>query len=62
VEILRPIPDRDFELVSFGNDPTKCFKLGKGIPEPARAQLVACLKENVKVRKTQERGGGVELC
>ena len=46
VEILRPIPDGDFELVPFGEDPTRCFKLGKGIPEPERAQLIVCLREN----------------
>jgi hypothetical protein len=46
VEILRPTPDGDFELIPFGDDPTKCFKLGKGIPEHARAQLIACLREN----------------
>ena len=46
VEIPRPIPDGDFELVPFGEDPTRCFKLGKGIPEPARAQPIACLREN----------------
>jgi len=32
VEILCPILDRDFKLIPFGDDPTKCFKLGKGIP------------------------------
>ena len=47
LEILRPIPDGDFELSPFGDDPTKCFKLGKGIPEHARAQLIVCLRENV---------------
>ena len=46
VEILRPIPDGDFELAPFGDDPTRCFKLGKGISEPTHAQLVACLREN----------------
>ena len=49
VEILRPIPDGDFELIPFGDDPTKCFKLDKGIPEHARAQLIVCLRENVKL-------------
>ena len=46
VEILRLIPDEDFELISFGDDSTKCFKLGKGILEHARAQLIAFLREN----------------
>jgi len=46
VEILRPILDGDFELVPFGDDPTRCFKLGKGIPESVQAQLIACLREN----------------
>jgi len=46
VKIPRPISDGDFELIPFGDDPSKCFKLGKGIPEPARAQLIACLREN----------------
>jgi hypothetical protein len=32
MEILRPIPDGHFELIPFGDDPAKCFKLGKGIP------------------------------
>jgi len=47
VETLRLIPDGDFEQIPFGDDPTKCFKLGKGIPELVRAQLIACLRENV---------------
>ena len=47
VEILHPIPDGDFELIPFGDDPTKCFKLGKGIPEPACAQLITSLRDNV---------------
>jgi len=33
-------------LVPFGNDPSKNFKIGKDLPELARAKLVACLKEN----------------
>jgi hypothetical protein len=49
MEVLRPIPDGDFELIPFGDDPTKCFKLGKGIPELARAQPIACLRENVDI-------------
>jgi len=47
VEILCLIPDGDFELIPFGDDPTKCLKLGKGILELARAQVIACLRENV---------------
>ena len=47
VEILRRIADGDFKLIPFGDDPTKCFKLGNGIPKLARAQLIACLRENV---------------
>ena len=47
VEILRPILDGDFMLIPYVDDPTKCFKLGKGIPEHTRAQLIACLRENV---------------
>jgi hypothetical protein len=37
VEIIHPIPSRDFELIPFGDDPTTCFKLGKGIPKLSRA-------------------------
>ena len=33
-------------MVPFGNDPSKNFKIGKDLPKLARAQLVACLKEN----------------
>ena len=49
MEILRPIPDGDFELVPFGDDPSKCFKIGKGLSELARAQLIACLWENANL-------------
>jgi len=45
-KLLRPILDGEFELVPFGDDPSKCFKIGKDLPELARAQLVACLREN----------------
>ena len=45
-KLLRPIPDGDFELVSFGNDPSKNFKIGKDLPELVKAQLTACLREN----------------
>jgi len=44
MEILGPIPDGDFELILFWDDPTRCFKLRKGIPEPAWAQLIAFLR------------------
>jgi len=49
VEILCPIPNGDFELIPFGDDPSRCFKHGKGIPEHARALLITCLRENVDV-------------
>jgi hypothetical protein len=45
-KLLRPIPDGEFELVSFRDDPTKNLKIAKDIPELVGAQLVACLKEN----------------
>jgi len=45
-KLLRPIPDGEFELVPFGNDPSKNFKIGKDLPELVKAQLVACLREN----------------
>ncbi|KEH16505.1 transmembrane protein, putative [Medicago truncatula] len=45
-KLLRPIPDGEFELVPFGDDPSKNFKISKGLPELVKAQLVACLKEN----------------
>jgi len=45
-KLLRPIPDGEFELVSFGNDPSKNFKIDKDLPELVKAQLVACLREN----------------
>jgi len=31
-KLLRPIPDGEFELVPFGNDPSKNFKIGKDLP------------------------------
>ena len=46
MEILRPIPDGVFELIPFGDDPSKCFKIGKGLPELAQTHLIACLREN----------------
>jgi len=45
-KLLRPIPDGEFELVPFGNDPSKNFKIGKDLPELVKAQLIACLREN----------------
>jgi len=47
VEILRPIPDGDFELVPFGDVPSKSFEIGKELPELVRAQLIDCIRENV---------------
>lgn len=46
VEIIMPIPDGDFELIPFGDDPSKIFKFGKELPELVRAQLIACQREN----------------
>jgi len=46
VKLLRPIPDGEFELVPFGDDPSKNIKIGNDLPELVRAQLVACLREN----------------
>ena len=51
-KLLRPIPDGEFELVPFGNDPSKNFKIDKDHPELVRAQLVACLKENAEFVET----------
>ncbi|CAJ2627752.1 unnamed protein product [Trifolium pratense] len=45
-EHYRPIPDGDFEIVQFGEDPEKGVKIGTGLPELARKQLKACLREN----------------
>jgi len=45
-KLLRPIPDSEFELVPFGDDPSKNFKIGKDLPELVKAQLIACLREN----------------
>jgi hypothetical protein len=45
-KLLRPVPDGEFELVPFGNDPSKNFKIGKDLSELVKNQLVACLKEN----------------
>jgi len=43
---LRLILDGEFELVTFENDPSKNFKIGKDLPMLVKAQLVACLREN----------------
>jgi len=45
-KLLRPIPDGEFDLVPFGDDPSKKFKIGKDLPELVKAQLIACLREN----------------
>jgi len=45
-KLLRLIPDGEFELVPFGDDPSKNFKIGKDLPELVKAQLIACLREN----------------
>jgi hypothetical protein len=39
-KLIRPIPEEEFELVPFGNDPSKNFKIGIDLPELAIAQLV----------------------
>ncbi|GAU44282.1 hypothetical protein TSUD_371820 [Trifolium subterraneum] len=45
-ENLRPIPDGDFELIPLREDPSRNLKIGKDVPDLARKQLVACLKDN----------------
>jgi hypothetical protein len=45
-KLLRPIPDGEFQLLAFGSDPSKNFKIGKDLPELVRNQLIACLREN----------------
>ncbi|CAJ2674684.1 unnamed protein product [Trifolium pratense] len=45
-EHRRPVPDGEFELMPFGEDPSRAIKIGTGLPELARKQLEACLKEN----------------
>ncbi|CAJ2646924.1 unnamed protein product [Trifolium pratense] len=49
-EHYRPIPDGDFEIVQFGEDPAKGVKIGTGLPDLARKQLKACLRENADLR------------
>ena len=45
-KLLKPIPDGEFELVPFGDDPSKNFKIDKDLPELVKAKLIACLREN----------------
>ena len=45
-KLLRPIPGGEFELVPFGNDPSKNVKIGKDLPELVKAHMVVCLREN----------------
>jgi len=45
-KLLRPVPDGEFELVPFGDDPSKNFKIGEDIPKLVKVQLIACLREN----------------
>ncbi|GAU22037.1 hypothetical protein TSUD_309410 [Trifolium subterraneum] len=45
-ENIRLIPDGDFELIPLGEDPSRNLKIGKDVPDLAREQLVACLKDN----------------
>ncbi|PNX65335.1 hypothetical protein L195_g062546, partial [Trifolium pratense] len=35
-----------FELVPFGEDPSRGVKIGTGLPDLASKQLKACLREN----------------
>ena len=37
VKLLRPIPDGEFELVPFGDDLSKNFKIAKDLPELVKA-------------------------
>ena len=36
-KLLRPIPDDEFELVPFGDDASKNFKIGKDLLELVKA-------------------------
>jgi hypothetical protein len=45
-DVPRPIPDGEFELVPLGEDPSRSVKIGKDLPDLAREQLKACLREN----------------
>ena len=42
----RPITDSDFKLVPLGEDPTRGVKIGADLPDLAKRQLKACLREN----------------
>ena len=46
---MHPIPDGEFELVPLGNDPSKGVKIRADLPDLAREQLKACLKDNADV-------------
>ncbi|GAU33418.1 hypothetical protein TSUD_21110 [Trifolium subterraneum] len=48
-ENLRHIPDGDFKLIPLGEDPSRNLKIGKYVPDLARKQLVACLKDNANL-------------
>jgi len=48
-KLLRPIPDGEFELVPFEDDPSKNFKIGKDLPELVKIQLIARLRENANL-------------
>ncbi|CAJ2659659.1 unnamed protein product [Trifolium pratense] len=48
-KIYRPIPDGDFELVPLGEDPLKGIKIGTGLPDLVKKQLIACLKDNAEL-------------
>ena len=41
----RPILDGDFELIPLGEDPTRGVKIRANLPELAKRQLKACLRE-----------------
>ena len=43
---LHPIPDGDFEIIFLDKDPNKGVKIGARLPDLARKQLKACLREN----------------
>jgi len=45
-KILRSIPDGEFELVPFGDDTSKNFKISKDLLELVKAQLIVCLRQN----------------
>jgi hypothetical protein len=48
-EVFRPIPDGEFEIISFGEDPSKGIKIGAGLPDLVKRQLEACLKEHAEL-------------